>query len=262
MRRDNLFWAVILIVGGILLLLNNLGIIQINVWGLIWPLFLVGLGLSILIRQSPGGQVEGEVVTIPLEGAEHARLVLRHAAGRLDVSAGTSAENLVEGTFGGGVDAKRQQNGNSLRVELKTPAQIIPFTYWPGDNRDWHVRLNPDIPFEVDIESGASSSRVDLRDANAKDIRIKSGVSSTEVTLPARAGYVRARIESGVASVIVNVPDNVAARIRSKSGLSSVNINTARFPRFGEDYESPDFQAAENKVEMEVSSGVGSIEVR
>ena len=45
MRKSNLFWAVILILVGILLLLNSLDILNVDVWGLIWPLFLILLGI-------------------------------------------------------------------------------------------------------------------------------------------------------------------------------------------------------------------------
>ena len=45
-------WGGILIVGGILLQLRNLEIIDFNVWSLFWPAILIAVGVSILLNRS------------------------------------------------------------------------------------------------------------------------------------------------------------------------------------------------------------------
>lgn len=40
---------------GVLLLLNSLDIIEVNVWQLIWPIAVIGFGLSLLVRRSKFG---------------------------------------------------------------------------------------------------------------------------------------------------------------------------------------------------------------
>ncbi len=76
MRRGNLFWGIILIVFGILFLLNNLGILKIDVWGLIWPSLLIVAGIFVLWNVLAQSQHHAETrqVAIPLEGAAAAEV--------------------------------------------------------------------------------------------------------------------------------------------------------------------------------------------
>jgi hypothetical protein len=63
--------------------------------------------------------------------------------------------------------------------------------------------------------------------------------------------------------VRVRVPDGVAARIRLRAALAGTRVDAVRFPRRGEAmvYESADFEDAVNRVEIDVDTGVGSIEI-
>ena len=47
-KQDSLFWGLILLVVGTLILLDNLGV-EIDVWGIIgdyWPMILIGIGIK------------------------------------------------------------------------------------------------------------------------------------------------------------------------------------------------------------------------
>lgn len=263
MRRNALFWGFILIAAGGLLLLDNLGIINVNIWGIIWPLLLIAFGLSILwgivFRASP----EIEQVNIPLDGASRARVRVRHGAGRLRINSGTRPGELIEGSFGGGVEVSQRRTGDLLEVNMSMPSRIFafPFFSWPGSNLNWSLALASDTPLSLDLDMGANDARLDLSDINVSELRLKSGANSTNVILPANAGFTRADFETGVASVRIKIPSGVAARIRARGGLSSINVDRARFPRMGDVYQSADYDTATNKVEIDVETGVGSVEI-
>jgi hypothetical protein len=53
----------------------------------------------------------------------------------------------------------------------------------------------------------------------------------------------------------------VGGRFWIRRGLSGITVDTSRFPRLGDVYQSPDFETAVNKVDAVIDSGVGSIEV-
>jgi hypothetical protein len=70
-------------------------------------------------------------------------------------------------------------------------------------------------------------------------------------------------VESGAASLDFSVPQGVAARIRFKQGASSSTIDQARFPLTDSGlYQSPDFDSATNKVEINLEGGANSVNVR
>lgn len=263
MRNNSLFWAIVLILAGVLFLLNNFGILSFNVWSLLWPLFIIALGVSFLVGYSRrGSRAAAEPGSVALDGASRAIVKLHHGAGELNVSAGSPANLLLDGTFGGGFDAKTQQSNGVLEAKVRVPSGIIvsPFNWAPG-GLDWNVRLNAGVPIELECETGASKSLLDLRDLNVTALSLETGASKTDVTLPAKAGFTRVKVEAGAASVDIRVPGGVAARIRTESGLASINVDPTRFPGGGNRFESPDYATSTNKVDIDIETGVGSITI-
>jgi hypothetical protein len=47
-----MFFGLLLVILGVLFLLRNLGILDSSVWGILWPLAIVVLGLSIAIKKN------------------------------------------------------------------------------------------------------------------------------------------------------------------------------------------------------------------
>lgn len=262
MWRGNLFWGVILVLAGGLLLLDNLGVIRVNVWNLIWPLFLIALGF----RALAGGffrrrGASAEQASIPLEGAASARVRISHGAGRLEVYSGAGPDVLASGTFGGGLDFRSRRSGETQEVDMRIHNGFSFPWLWGEGRRDWSFGLNGSLPLSLEFKTGASESRLDLSGLKMTDLRLETGASDTRLTLPAAAGQTRARVQAGAASIEVMIPDGVAAKVKVRGGLYSANVDTARFPKSGDAYRSPDYETAANRVDLEIEAGAGSVKV-
>lgn len=262
MRSSSLFWGFILLLVGALLLLANLGIITVNIWNLLWPLFLVAIGVWMLLGTLFRGQSTRKNARVALEGARRARLRIQHGAGRLDVGAGAEGEDLLVGDLHSEFDIRTRRDGDLLDVKLSMQNQFFPFFWLPGHSLDWILQLNPDVLLALDFETGAGEARINLSDLQVTDVRLKSGASSTNLTLPANAGETRVKVEAGAASVNIRVPDGVAARVRMDGALSSLNVDQRRFLRDGGVYQSSDYHSSTNKAEIHIEMGVGSVSVR
>ena len=262
MRRNDLLWGLVLLIVGVALLLDRL--LGISLWKAVWPLFLIGLGLWFLWSASRGEEPpEEEEVTIPLDGAERAHIQMRHGAGQVRVGASADVAALVSGTFGGGLDYERESRGDTvylrMRPSLRASRFLMPWIRRGGFG--WDFGLSRSIPLSLHAEAGMSSMTLDLSQLQVTELQLKTGMSATEVTLPASAGHTRADIDSGMASVRIRVPEGVAARIRTESGLASIAVDRQRFPRTANVYQSEDYDDAENKVDLLVKSGLGSVTV-
>ena len=103
MRNTSVFWAVVLILVGVLFLLNNFGLLPhlgFSIWNLIWPIFLIALGVWFISRTfMQPAPAEMEPGSIPLDGASRAEIELQHGAGELRLAAGASAGVLAEGVI-------------------------------------------------------------------------------------------------------------------------------------------------------------------
>ncbi len=263
MKQSGVFWGLVLILGGVLLLLNNLGILRVS-WGVIWALFLVALGLWLLwgALAGPRRPLDIETATIPLAGAERAEIKIEHGAGVLTLTAGAPADALLTGRFSGGLDCHTEREDAALEARLRPAISVWSLGPWNWHGPlDWDIQLNDAVPLYLKIEAGAGRADLDLADLRVAVLKLSTGASSTRLTLPAHAGFTRARIEAGAAGVTIAVPGDVAAHIRTRGGLAAIEIDESRFPRFGDAYRSPTFESAANKVEIEIEAGVGSVRV-
>jgi hypothetical protein len=266
MRYGAIFWGTLIILIGAALLAGSL--LGINVWPFLWPSVIIFAGVWILVwSQIRPKAVAEETAAIPLQGAARADLRIRHGAGRLMLQGGAGPNVFASGTFTGGLQHTEYRQGDLLDVEMRVPGDLWmnfggPWIFGPWTPIVWDVRLNEGIPMTVDLETGAGESRVDLSALKVQDIRLKTGASSTEMTLPAKAGKTRIKVTSGAASVVLRIPDGVAARIAVESGLAGIQIDQNRFPRSGNIYQSADYGRAENSADIQIETGVGAVEIR
>lgn len=268
MRRGSLIWGSLILLAGVLLLLNNIFpdvFNRVNVWDIIWPLAIVFIGVSMLLgpRWGRRGNLETQTVTVPLENASDADLRLNHGAGRLSVRSNGTPGVLLSGSCVGGADLNVSRSGPSARVELRSRTGEM--WGWPNVSGPygyaWDLLVTPEIPVRLTLETGASETNLDLRDLKVTDLEIKTGASSSVVTLPARAGMTRVKVASGAASVKLYLPDGVAAHIRVQSGLAGVHIDPNRFPAAAGGYETAGYESAANRADIFVETGVGSIDI-
>jgi hypothetical protein len=247
--------------------LNTLGILTINAWQIFWPVILILAGSWMLLRPffHKGGSQQADNIDIALENAASVRMKVKHGAGRLHIGAGPQgSRSAVAGTFVGGVDYDSRLLGNELKIKMKAPSEFFWDLPAAGhfEGLTWDVNINRDVPLSLEVNSGASESNIDLSDLKIKELEISTGASNTQVILPAFAGYTRAKINSGAAAVNIRVPEGVAGRFTIRHGMAGIHVDTQRFPLMGNAYETPGFNSAPNRVEMDIETGVGSVEIR
>ncbi len=265
MRPWSFIVGIVLILIGVFFILNVVA----GIGWLFWPVILIGAGLWLISRFGRGpASVQREQASVPREGAREAAITVRHGAGRLLIGGGLAAAEdlLLAGTFGGGLEASRRREGDRLVVDMRVKDRdvshyIFPWARGWGGLLDWDFTLATGVQLALNLETGASESRLSLTDLQVRELRIKTGASSTTVDLPASAGLTRVMVESGAAAVRLRVPTGVAASIQVRSALAGIHVDRVRFPQSGGGYRSSDYDTAPNKVEIFIETGVGSVDV-
>jgi hypothetical protein len=255
----SLTWPVAWIVAGAILLASTTGSISQSPGQLIsefGPWALVGLGVWFVIGAViPGGPDTQEALVIALGGAKDAAVRIRFGAGEMSVRPAAPG-NLVDGRFVGGVKSRVVGPG---RVELEQDTDFG--VMWLDRRSTWEVGLTAEVPLDLRLDGGASRARIDARDLKLRSLEVHTGASNTHVLLPRAAGVTTVRAEAGAASLTFEVPLGVAARIRTKMALGSSQVDQARFPSTAGGFESPDYATAPNRIDIDVSGGVGSVKV-
>jgi hypothetical protein len=258
MYRGPIFFPLVLVVLGFLLLFSNLGYIQFDFWQFIatwWPLLLIIGGLDILIGSLRARNVKPRILALDLGSAAQADVSMNFGAGELTIGKAALGK-IVDGTFEGEVRYDAKPDG---RVWLK----LEPLNWWGWNPRGyrWNVGLTDAVPLKLTLDGGAANTNADLTDLKVTDLRVKTGASSTVIRLPRAAGMTTVRINAGAASVKLIVPEGVAARVHSSMAIGSNNIDRQRFPLSGSAYVSPDYATAPNKIDIQFEGGVGSLAV-
>jgi hypothetical protein len=265
MRRGQLIAGVLLLLFGGFMLADAMGIRLPNgssLSDLFWPLALLLAGAWILWGVFLRGSVEMESASIDLQGATSARLKINHAAGELKLHGGATANEVVHGTFSGGLQQKTSRNGDRLEVRMWPAKDILDFPFFGSHSViDWDVALNAAIPLELHLDLGANKSNLDLHDLNMTKLDLDSGASDTRLTLPAR-GRFHADLDLGAASMEVTLPEGLSARIQASVAVGDIQVDEVRFPRNGKFYQSVDYETAANAVDMTIDAGAASVKIK
>jgi hypothetical protein len=296
-RHGNLVGPTILIGLGVVFLLNNLGWLGWEVWGpllRLWPVLLIAAGLDLLVgRRSvlasalivlvllgimgaaiwwsgawwPGGvPVTDETISQPLSGATRADITIGMGAGTLRLQGLDDSTDLVHGAI---MRAPRGQltrnfsvSGGTAFFTLQSRGSagvLLPLGNERADQSVWDVRLNQDVPTTLKVDTGVSVATLDLAQLQLTDLQLSIGVGKTTLMLPAH-GRVQARITGGIGETSITIPAGVAARIAIEPGLGRLRVQ-GDYPRQDKLYLSPNYETAANRVDLQVSGGIGSITI-
>lgn len=265
MKNNSLLWGVGLLLLGGLMLANAMGIRLPNgnsLTSVFWPLTLILLGLWALASVFWKRDVQTESASIGLDGASESKLKIHHGAGELKVHSGANPNELLHGTFSGGMEHDASRSGNKLDVKMRSGSNFWDFPFWASGNEyNWDVSLNQNIPTSLRFNIGANKSIIALRDMNLIDLKIKAGASDIDLILPER-GRFRTDLDLGAASLTLTIPENVSARIRAALGVADLSIDKTRFPKVNGVYQSPDYETATDAIDIHISAGAASIKIK
>lgn len=265
MKRSAIFFGSLLFLLGIVLLAINLGFVDHRVWRYFWPLVIILLGVWFIFGSKiVKDTFESVTRSIPMSGDTEAKIEFNYGAGQLSIGPSTTPQELLGGTFVGGVTEELNRTGSITTLEISVPSGNMFPEHWVAGNKgiNWDVRLTKEIPLKLEFNMGACEAKLDLRELKVTELEIQTGASSTEVQMPQNAGFTKVEVQSGAAKVKFNVPQGVAVSFSESSGLSGIDVDTARFPKNGHVYQSPDYDTAANKAQISYEGGVGSIEIK
>ncbi|MCE7982238.1 MAG: hypothetical protein DYG89_13665 [Caldilinea sp. CFX5] len=294
--RGSLFGPIVLVGLGVLLLLSNFGILNFNLWELLfrfWPLFLVAAGLDLLLgRRTNGGalaalviivslviggmwlgyvqsnafeSVGGQTIRQNLEGAQRARVNIDSSVSQMQITAGVPAGQLVEGAIALHNNEELKTNFSvdsgvaTYSLKSDTHSFILP-SFGRREDGLWNLRLNGETPIDLSVSTGVGSAELNLEQLTLTGLEVSTGVGEVKITLPARGNF-EAAIEGGVGKILVLVPDTLAAHITADAGIGSVVVDGNYIHRDGE-YISPDFESASQRVNLVIGGGVGPVTVQ
>jgi len=129
-----------------------------------------------------------------------------------------------------------------------------------SDKNRADIRLNPNPQWEINVETGATSLDFDLSKFKVKELKLHGGAASFKVRLGAPLAMTDVDISTGVSGVDVSIPQSAACSIETDSGLSDNHFEG--FTKTSDNnYETPGYDAAKNKIHIHISGGLSDFKV-
>jgi hypothetical protein len=299
-RTRGLFFPLILIAIGLIVLLANTGVLSAQALerlGDLWPLLLVILGLQLILNHTLPRQqatliglgATAIIVAVAvayaalapaasigtqrfdsserLGGLSAASLDVNYGAATIDVSAGSIGDSLYQAH----VDYPSGENPPTISLDRETGSLQIhesssfsPFHLFGGQRRHIQVTLTDQVPWSIRIGGGAASLRLDLRHLKLSKLEISGGANRLDAQLPSPKGTVLISVSGGANNVTMVAPAHAPWRVAVSGGVSAVTINGSSSGSLGGDFQqqSPDYGSATDRFDVEISGGASHVDFR
>jgi hypothetical protein len=258
----SLFWPVILIGIGLLLLLANLGLLpELSLAYLLrfWPLILIVIGLDMLIgRRSaliggliglaavglvalgllfgqslgiqPTQQGKTEQFQTPVGQATAADINLDLSIQPVELRAlPASSDQLLDASIGhyGEMDFKVSGAERKSVLLAQSSISITGDLSWIGADNSlrWEIGLTPAVPLDLSINASTGSSTLDLSGLNLTSFKLDASTGSCNLTLPASAAAYEGSIESSTGSMNISLPAGTNLTLHIDGSTGSLNFS-------------------------------------
>jgi hypothetical protein len=294
-HRGGLVGPILLIAAGLIFLLNNLGILSYSIWILllqIWPVLLIAIGIDLLVgrrsvwgallsfvlivaliggaiwlvavQQPYGLSPASETVVQPLDEATTADVTLIPAVGSVRVGSFTSPTLLLDSSLqplpGEQIVHSSALQGSTEILTIRSSGISAGSVGRLGSGYNWDVHLNNRVPATLHIQFGIGQANLDLTDQPLNSLDFSGGIGQFSVDLPSQ-GHYAAKISGGFGQLVVSVPPGMEARIHVSAALAGRSISS-RFQPEGDYFVSSGYGTGDNRADLDLTMGFGSLVVR
>lgn len=288
-----IIWGLLFIVVGLLILLGNIGVLNIDLWQLwkLWPLLIIMAGLSILALRGWLAVTISVILTVAVLGLATAVLTgaietgnettnesfnivqVDQAVRKANVEIGTGAgslnvsshngEDVVRGSLESDVFKLKQETSTRDGVQNVNLSIDGSSKWWRGNLHNiLTVQLNENLPTSLTVNAGASDIKLDLSNIIAEAVEVDSGASSIWLKLGNKQSVSVVNIDTGVSSVDLLVPKNTGTKIEIDGGLNSKDIPSDFVEISKNIYQSPNYDQSDRKINIVLDMGVSRMSLK
>ncbi|WP_088012236.1 toast rack family protein [Gottfriedia acidiceleris] len=208
------------------------------------------------------GKVKEETVSIHQDKAKKLDVSLDLGAGVMNVSKGT--KKWVEGSieynnkyFNPDVSYKLKDSTGEVRIDQSK--KHFPNVKIGKLKNEWNLKLSNKVPINLDVNTGASKTNLDLRGLNLNEVEIEAGVGELNVNLGGSWNKsFEANIDTGVGKTTIVLPSDVGVKVNLDKGIGKANVIDLISKGNGV-YVNEAYENADVKLTINMDIGVGEV---
>ncbi len=297
-KSGQLFWGFLFLTVGVLFLLerNDFYLSIPNEIITYWPLLIILWGVAIIVKgtilkpivsvisavflgvflfgsifgdsypNDNGNNIEQGITTATFfedyrDSIEYATLSLRTGASKIKISGTT--DKLISGSSSGisnSFNFKTRYRDNSARIVLRHIKDD--FNLFDNDShRKLDFSLNANPVWNIDLEVGAATMKMDLSNYKVSKFNIKTGATTTDLKFGDREETIKVNIEMGAATMKISIPQKSACQIKGDMVMVAKDLDG--FENIGKKrYQTENFNSANNRIYINFDGGVSTLKVK
>jgi DNA-binding MarR family transcriptional regulator len=154
----------------------------------------------------------------PIGGLTEARLQFKAGAHELLIRGTSDMDDLYRAKFMGAIPQVRLRDG-AVNVQYKGGWQ------WAFHERRADIALNTALPWEIEIDGGASKLQGKLTALDLRSFRLTGGVDKLRLMLGQPAGVVPVRFSRGANNIRIERPTGIPVRLTVRGGAGRVDFD-------------------------------------
>lgn len=203
-----------------------------------------------------------------LAEVQEIRASIDFAVGELMISSlpASSSDGLsvdLDSNFGGALDYTYSVQDNRATLTLQEEDETLSLLpdFDGTANRELTVNLSPDVPINLDVNTGAGEIVLDLEGLQIEDLDADFGVGDVTLILP-DAGRFEVNLSMGIGNLTLIIPEGLEVSITRDLGIGDFDINHNRFAeRSGDRFYTSGYDSAEHRVDINIDMGIGSVQI-
>ncbi|OGU18014.1 MAG: hypothetical protein A2X61_14910 [Ignavibacteria bacterium GWB2_35_12] len=157
-------------------------------------------------------------------------------------------------------DFELNNSGTRENVNLNLDMSLDKFWKKNKMKRKAEIKFSPVIPWDLNLNIGASNFDCDLSKYKIKNLNIDGGASNIEIMLGDLYDTTNVNIEVGASNIEIAIPSTSACQIVTSTGLSQKDFSG--FKRSEDTYTTENFYTSKKRIFLNLSGGVSSFEVK
>jgi hypothetical protein len=212
------------------------------------------------VSSVPTGPLQYESKVIERDDSQSARVSLNIGAGDLKVSSGT--EKFLRAYFTYNVpqlkpDVRYSTSGGIATLAIDQPDS---HAHLGHTKYEWDLRLNKDIPLDLDVHFGAGQAQLDVGSLDLRRVGVEMGVGQVQLDLRGapKADY-SVNVQGGVGEADIKLPNSVGIEATASGGIGEISVHGLN--KEGGRWVNEAFNKPGVKVRVDVKGGVGAIHI-
>ncbi|MGX6443402.1 toast rack family protein [Neobacillus sp. K501] len=212
------------------------------------------------------GNEDSSNVNIDKDKAKELQLELNIGAGELNVSQG--ADEWVEGSIvytnkkWEPVVSYERKGKKGIAVIEQEHEGIFNNVKIGEIKNTWDLKLNDQVPIDLQVNSGASETKLDLNGLKIKDLEVNAGVGDITIDLSGKwKESFDVSLDMGVGQSTIILPSDVGVKIEISKGIGEAELSGFISKGNGV-YVNEAFEDADVVINVSTELGVGEAEFK